>query len=103
MVVTQIGAEVESLKTSLVELKQVAQTAQGKQKEARQHCDKFERDMNEFKNNKESKLKELKADITKQKLALSKHAAELKILQKELQSAALELGEYFVHCVTCND
>jgi structural maintenance of chromosome 2 len=49
--------------------------------------------MNEFQNNKESKLKELRADITKQKSALSKHAAELKILQKELQSATLELGE----------
>lgn len=49
--------------------------------------------MNEFKNNKDSKLKELKSDIAKQKSALSKHAAELKILQKELQTASLELGE----------
>lgn len=71
-------------------------TAQDKQKEAKQQCDKFERDMNEFKNNKESKLKELKADITKQKSALSKHGAELKVLQKELQTATLELGGYFV-------
>ena len=92
---TKIGAEVESLKKSLAELKQAVKTAQDKQKEAKQQCDKFERDMNEFKNNKESKLKELKADITKQKSALSKHAAELKVLQKGLQTATLELGEYF--------
>lgn len=53
--------------------------------------------MNEFKNNKDSKLKELKGDITKQKSALSKHAAELKVLQKELQTAALELGRFTLY------
>lgn len=52
--------------------------------------------MNEFKNNKESKLKELKGDISKQKSALSKHAAELKILGKQLQTATIELGECFI-------
>lgn len=52
--------------------------------------------MNEFKNNKDSKLKELKGDITKQKSALSKHAASLKVLQKESQTAALELGELLI-------
>lgn len=82
------------LKKSLTELKDAVKLAQQKQKDAKQQCDKFERDMNEFKNNKDSKLKELKGDITKQKSALSKHAAELKVLQKELQTATLELGEW---------
>ena len=81
------------MKKSLAELKEAVKAALAKQKEAKQQCDKFEQDMNEFKNNKDSKLKELKGDITKQKSALSKHAAELKILQKELQTATLELGE----------
>ena len=52
--------------------------------------------MDEFKNNKDSKLKELKGDIAKQKTALSKQAAALKTFQKELQTASLELGAWFL-------
>jgi structural maintenance of chromosome 2 len=48
--------------------------------------------MDDFKNNKDSKLKEVKGDIAKQKARLSKQAASLKTLQKELQIASLELG-----------
>jgi structural maintenance of chromosome 2 len=87
-----LGAEVEGLKKLLTELQQVVKTAKEKQREAKEQCDKLERDMNEFKNNKDSKLKELKSDIVKQKSALSKHGLSLKSLQKESQTATLELG-----------
>lgn len=53
--------------------------------------------MKEFQNNKDSKLKELKADIAKQKAALSKHTAQVKTLQKEWQTATLELGKSLYH------
>jgi len=65
----------------------------------------------EFKDNKEGKINELKvldfsaslrtsclpvvqADISKQKTALQKHAVIVKTQQKELQTAALELGVF---------
>lgn len=76
--------------------------AQEKQRDAQQQCDKLERDMNDFKNNKDSKLKELKADIAKQKSALSKHAATLKVLQKESQTATLELGRPSLRLIRVN-
>lgn len=50
--------------------------------------------MAEFKNNKEGKIDELKANISKQKGALQKHAVIVKTEQKELQTATLELGMF---------
>ena len=40
------------------------QTAKDKQKEAQEECKKLERDMDEFKNNKEGKIEELKVRLT---------------------------------------
>lgn len=80
------------MKKTLVELKNAVEEAKKRQQEAKTLCKKLEKDMDDFKNNKDSKLKELKGDITKQKAAVSKQATILKTLQKELQTAALELG-----------
>ena len=87
------------------------QTAQAKQKEAEAEIKKLEKDMADFKNNKEGKIDELKVggdhsfafsgflthlslqkQVTKQKSDLQKHTAQMKIQQKEVQTAGLELG-----------
>lgn len=52
----------EALKTSIAELKANIQDAKARQKEAGDECKKLEKDMNDFKDNKDSKLKELKAN-----------------------------------------
>ncbi|KAG8906895.1 Structural maintenance of chromosomes protein 2 [Tulasnella sp. 403] len=90
---TKLAAEVEALKQSIAELKQAVQTAKTKQKEAADECKKLERDMDDFKHNKDSKLKELKAEIAKQKSELSKFNTVVKQRQKELQTAQLELEQ----------
>ena len=82
-----------------------------KQKTAKEEVKKLEKDMDEFKNNKEGKIDELKVgrdhsfalsgflthlslqkQVTKQKSDLQKHTAQLNIQQKEVQTAGLELG-----------
>jgi structural maintenance of chromosome 2 len=107
----KVGVQVEELKKSIEELKVALQAAKDKQAAAKDECRKLEKDMNEFKNNKEGKIDELKvrpiecpfftqiphpklvqADISKQKSALQKHAVIVKTQQKELQTATLELG-----------
>ena len=107
----QIGGEVEHKKQTIAELQAAIQTAQAKQKEAKAEIKKLEKDMADFKNNKEGKIDELKVgrdhsfalsgflthlslqkQVTKQKSDLQKHTAQMKIQQKEVQTAGLELG-----------
>jgi hypothetical protein len=56
----QAGADVERLKKVLAEHNEAAQTAHQKQKAAEAETAKLEKDMAEFKNNKEGKIDELK-------------------------------------------
>ncbi|PFH49539.1 hypothetical protein AMATHDRAFT_147478 [Amanita thiersii Skay4041] len=89
----RIGTQVEELKKSIGDMRSAIQASKDKQKAANDECKKLERDMAEFKNNKEGKIEELKADISKQKAALQKHAVVVKTQQKELQTATLELEQ----------
>lgn len=59
----QLGAEVEALKETIAGLKTSVQTAKEKQKAAKDECKKLEKDMDEFKNNKDGKIDELKVGI----------------------------------------
>lgn len=47
------------MKQTIIELKQAIQDAAVRQEELKQDVKRIEKDMNEFKNNKDSKLKEL--------------------------------------------
>ena len=92
----------EKAKATIQGLREAVQAAKDAQKEAKAECTKLERDMDEFKNNKDGKIDELKASISAQKVAHQKHNVVLKTQQKELQGATLELGaripRFFVHC-----
>ncbi|KAG5645320.1 hypothetical protein DXG03_006509 [Asterophora parasitica] len=90
---SRIGTQVEDLKKTIADLKAAVHAAKDKQKDAQEECKKLERDMVEFKNNKEGKTEELKADIVKQKAALQRHAVIVKTQQKEVQTATLELEQ----------
>lgn len=50
----------DALKKTINDLKAAVQSAKDKQKAAKDECAKLERDMAEFKNNKEGKIDELK-------------------------------------------
>lgn len=56
----QVAADVEEAQTNIQELKDAEKAAKDKQQAAKAECVKLERDMNEFKNNKEGKIEELK-------------------------------------------
>lgn len=53
----------DALKQTIAELEEAVQTAKTKQAEAKAECSKLEKDMDEFKNNKEGKINELKVCI----------------------------------------
>ena len=82
-----------TLKKSIEDLHEATRVCKQKQADAKAECKKLERDMEDFKNNKEGKITELKAGISKQKSELQKQSVVVKTHQKELQTAMLELGE----------
>ncbi|KAF8885194.1 condensin complex subunit SMC2 [Infundibulicybe gibba] len=86
----RLGVQADALKQTISDLKAAVRSAQDKQKAAKETCRSLERDMDEFKNNKDGKIDELKRDISKQKASLQKHAVVVKTQQKELQTASLE-------------
>ena len=81
-----------ALKKSIEELNAAMVACKQKQADATAECEKLEKDMDDFKNNKDGKITELKAQISKQKGELQKQAVVVKMHQKELQTAELELG-----------
>ncbi|EMD35993.1 hypothetical protein CERSUDRAFT_156737 [Gelatoporia subvermispora B] len=86
----RVGTDIEKAKQRIAQLREAIQAAKQKQKDAKDECKKLEKDMEEFKNNKEGKTEELKANIAKQKATLQKHNVNVKSKQKELQTATLE-------------
>ncbi|KAG9074700.1 Structural maintenance of chromosomes protein 2, partial [Ceratobasidium sp. UAMH 11750] len=87
----RLHREVEELKRSITQLEATIASAKERRKEAEAEAAKLEKDMAEFGQNKESKLKELKADIVKKRSDVAKKSAKFKELQKEHQVAQMEL------------
>ena len=56
----QVGAQIDALKKTIEELKDQVKNAKDKQTAAKEDCRKLEKDISEFKNNKEGKTNELK-------------------------------------------
>ncbi|KAF2877663.1 RecF/RecN/SMC N terminal domain-containing protein [Massariosphaeria phaeospora] len=81
---------VEEMKQSVTQLKEDVMTAKIRQDEAQKDIKHIERDMNEFNDNKDSKLAELQSSLEKLKKTLSKTSASLKPLQAELREAMVE-------------
>ncbi|KAG1748065.1 hypothetical protein EDB19DRAFT_240650 [Suillus lakei] len=84
-------------------LKWAVQPAKEKQKAAKEECSKLEKDMDEFKNNKEGKISELKVETSKQKAALQKQAVVVKDSAgtrniKPLYSSSVGKPLHFLFC-----
>jgi structural maintenance of chromosome 2 len=60
----QIIMEVQGMKDTIIQLKETIKSATVRQDEAKQDVKRIEKDMNEFKNNKDSKLKQLQVHHT---------------------------------------
>ncbi|ELU39095.1 nuclear condensin complex subunit Smc2, putative [Rhizoctonia solani AG-1 IA] len=82
---SKLTREIEELKRTIMQLESTITGAKERKQEAQAEAAKLEKDMKEFGGNKESKLKELKADIVKKRSDLAKKTAHVKDLQKEVQ------------------
>ena len=106
-------------KKAIEDLKEAVKISKEKQIAAQTEIKKLEKDMNEFKNNKEGKIEELRVrwsllsipspstglqtHISKRKSAIQKHNVVMKTQQKEMQTVTLELGKFLIllHVGSC--
>ena len=63
IVVAQLEADVQNAKQAIETLREAVAAAKQKQQQAKDDIKKLERDMDEFKNNKEGKIEELKVAL----------------------------------------
>ncbi|GAA5853552.1 hypothetical protein JCM8547_002503 [Rhodosporidiobolus lusitaniae] len=104
---TRIIGEVETLKNTLAKLQAKVEESKTKHKDAQADVKRIEREMAELQNNKGAKVKQIKADVVKQKAQVEKLEAavdnlrnevltdelELDQMQKDIASAGVELAE----------
>lgn len=81
--VEEMKAKIDQLKTSIAE-------AKTRSSDAMKNIKQIEKDMNDFKNNKDSKLAELERTLEGLKKAQMKNSVTVKSLQKDMQEARLE-------------
>ncbi|KAI0641717.1 condensin complex subunit SMC2 [Trametes meyenii] len=91
---SRIGQEVEQARKTIDDFRVAIDAAKEKQKIANEDIKRLQKDMDDFKNNKEGKIDELKADVAKQKAALQKHSVVVKTQHRDLQTALLELEQF---------
>lgn len=96
----QIIAEVDQLKATMTELTATIGESKDKQKAALAEAKRIEKEMQEFKTNRGSKLDQIKADIKNKKADVAQHTSQVKTLQREVQTAELELGAHLRACLT---
>lgn len=81
------------MKSGIDKLKTVIAEAKTRQAEANKEAKRIEKDMNDFANNKDSKLVELQAEVDSLKKSLVKQSAAIKPLHQELREAMLEADQ----------
>ena len=78
------------MKSSIEQSKKDITEAKSRQLEASKDAKRFEKDISDFSNNKDSKLAELQSSLDILKKAQGKASVSVKTLQKDLQAARLE-------------
>ncbi|KAI1824195.1 RecF/RecN/SMC N terminal domain-containing protein [Xylaria intraflava] len=87
---SSIIQEIENMKENITQLKTDSAEAKKRQAEASADVKRIEKDMEDFENNRDSKLVELQASLDNLRATLAKNSAAVKTLQKELQNAQLD-------------
>ena len=78
------------MKANILQLKKDIAEAKTRHTEASKDVKRIEKDMNDFNNNKDSKLAELETSLGKLRKSQIKNSTAVKFLQKDLQEARLE-------------
>lgn len=89
----QIIQAVEEMKTNIEQLRKDISEAKTRHTEATKEIKRIEKDMSDFDDNKDDKLAELQSSVEKLQKSQIQNSVAVKALQKELQSARMELEQ----------
>ena len=81
------------MKANIEQLRKDIADAKSRHAEASKDVKRIEKDMNDFSNNKDSKLAELQSSLDTLKKTQTKSSVSTKTLQKDLQEARLEFEQ----------
>lgn len=90
---SSIIQDVEKMKVSIAELQEGIVQAKTRQSDASADVKRIEKDMKDFDTNKDAKLVELQTSLDKLRAGLDENSVAVKTLQKELQSAHLDVEQ----------
>lgn len=90
---SQVIKEVEGMRQGILELKNLMAAAVEKQEKAKSETKTIEKDMKEFKSNKNGKLAKLQSDVDKLKSLVAEQGAAVKAHHKSVQLQAMELEQ----------
>ncbi|KAI1317847.1 Structural maintenance of chromosomes protein 2 [Mortierella claussenii] len=99
---TQLMEQVERMEKEIEALKVVIEDGNHRRVEAIKRCQEIEKEMNDFKKNKDGKFKELMQKLAKSKAELVKNAPRVKAMQREYQTLELELEQLEKDIKTAN-
>ncbi|KAG0369594.1 RecF/RecN/SMC [Gamsiella multidivaricata] len=98
----QLTEQVEKLEKEIEALEQGIQEGNVKRADAVKRCQEIEKEMNDFKKNKDGKLQELMQKLAKSKAELVKNAPRVKVMHREYQTLELELEQLEKDIKTAN-
>ncbi|KAF9977056.1 Structural maintenance of chromosomes protein 2 [Actinomortierella ambigua] len=90
---SQLLEQATKLEEEIQSLHKVIEDATRKHKEATAQSREIEKEMNDFKNNKDGKLQELTQKLSKLKVDLTKKAPRVKAMQRDAQTLQLEIQQ----------
>ncbi|KAI7888400.1 SMCs flexible hinge [Mucor mucedo] len=89
----QLAARVETLKEQIKQQQEVMDKAREDKEKALRESKRIESEMNEFNNNKDTKLDEMTARVERLKKELKKSVIKLKDMERAVQTFELEIGK----------
>ncbi|KAI8985162.1 hypothetical protein BDB01DRAFT_101356 [Pilobolus umbonatus] len=94
----QLATRVQSLKDTIKEQENTLHEARKGKEKSFSDCRRIENEMNEFNNNKDTKLEEMAKHVEELKILLRENASKMKEMQRAVQTYELEIGiSYQIH------
>lgn len=99
----QLALRVQTLKEQIAQQEKIRDQARLDKQKALDECKRIENEMNDFNNNKDTKLDEMTLRVEKLKAQLKKSSIKLKDMQRTVQTFELEIEQLESDVVTCEE